>query len=207
MRKNLTLVASLAFAAALCAGVGAANVQADAASVKDGFAITATSVRYDDPAKDGVDSGLRFKVDVPTGATVTNAYTKVTLTPKSGTYEGQSVTSTVPATVWRKDNSGWNTVMMDIPASDYTTEITAQAFATINGVEYETAEVYYSLDEAKKLAAEKMELLLEKELLGATVISRYDSFKETDGSVVMTAEIISVCDIALTREFELNYTK
>ena len=74
-------------------------------------------------------------------------------------------------------------------------------------LEYETAEVYYSLDEAKKLAAEKMELLLEKELLGATVISRYDSFKETDGSVVMTAEIISVCDIALTREFELNYTK
>lgn len=153
MRKNLTLVASLAFAAALCAGVGAANVQADAAGNYSGFAITATSVRYDDLEKDGVDSGLRFKVDVPTGATVTNAYTKVTLTPKSGTYAGQSVTSTVPATVWRKDNSGWNTVMIDIPATDYATEITAQAFATINGVEYETAAVTSSI---AKTASEVM---------------------------------------------------
>ncbi len=157
MRKNLTLVASLAFAAALCAGVGAANVQADAAENYSGFAITATSVRYDDTTKEGVDSGLRFKVDVPTGATVTNAYTKVTLTPKSGTYAGQSVTSTVLATVWRPESLnqgyGWNTVLLGIPAADYATEITAQAFATINGVEYETAAVTSSI---AKTASEVM---------------------------------------------------
>ena len=61
MRKQFTLVASLAFAATLSAGFAAANVTANAAETKADFAITATSVRYDDPAKEGVDSGLRFK--------------------------------------------------------------------------------------------------------------------------------------------------
>ena len=153
MRKKFIGIASLAMVSALSAGLAVTNVKANAADALADFAITATSVRYDDLEKDGVDSGLRFKVDVPTGATVTNAYTKVTLTPKSGTYAGQSVTSTVPATVWRKDNSGWNTVMMDIPASDYATEITAQAFATINGVEYETLAVTSSI---AKTASEVM---------------------------------------------------
>ena len=130
MRKKFTLVASLAFAAALCAGVASATVTADAAETKSGFAITATAVRTVDPA------GLRFKVDCPEAkANVTNAYTVITLTPVGG----EQVTATVEATVWRTDGSGWNTVLLDIPASDYATEVTAQAFMTVDGVEYETA--------------------------------------------------------------------
>ena len=76
MKKKLTLVASLAFAAAISAGFATTNVTANAAEAKADFAITATSIRLDDPAKEGVDSGLRFKVDVPAAqAEVTNAYT------------------------------------------------------------------------------------------------------------------------------------
>ncbi len=137
MKKKFTLVASLAFAAALFAGFGVANVQANAAENMADFAITATSVRIDDPAKEGVDSGLRFKVDVPENITkddVTSAYTKVSFT----TAVGQSYATEVPATVWRADGSGWNTVLLDIPSSDYATVVTAQAFITVNGKEYET---------------------------------------------------------------------
>ena len=141
MRKKLTFVTALAFVAALSAGFEAANVTANAAETKDGFAITATSVRYDDPAKEGVDSGLRFKIDVPAGATVTNAYTTITVTPVGK----ETVSTNVEATVWRNDGSGWNTVLLDIPASDYATEVTAQAFATIDGVAYETAAVTSSI--------------------------------------------------------------
>ena len=70
MRKKFTLVASLVFAAALCAGVATANVQADAAEQKTGFAITATAVRTAEPA------GLRVKIELPSDvakADVTNA--------------------------------------------------------------------------------------------------------------------------------------
>ena len=140
MRKKVISIAALAFVASLSVGFAAANVTADAAS-KDGFAITATSVRLDDAQKEGVDSGLRFKIDVPTGATVTDAYTKITLT----TAGGQAYSTNVEATVWRPDESGWNTVLLDIPSTDYATQVTAQAFATIDGVEYETAAVSSSI--------------------------------------------------------------
>ena len=134
-------IATLACAASLCIGFGAANVTADAAATLDGFKISSTSVRLDDPTKEGVDSGLRFKVDLPSNvarADIENAYTMVTLIPEAGAFEGQVQTTKVPATVWRKDNSGWNTVLLQIPETDYITEVTAQAFVTIDGVEYPT---------------------------------------------------------------------
>ena len=74
-------------------------------------------------------------------------------------------------------------------------------------LEYETVTAYYSEDEAKALARDEIEKLLAKELVGAELISRNDSYTVTDSSVILNAEIISVCDIALTREFEINYTK
>ena len=83
MRKKLTLVASLAFAAALCAGVGAANVTAQAQTDWEAFEISATSVRLDNPNNDYVDSGLRFKVDCPTNK-VDSAYTVLTMTTSAG---------------------------------------------------------------------------------------------------------------------------
>ena len=135
MRKKFIGIAALAFVATLSAGVASVNAQADTENTLDGFAITATSVRLDDTTKEGVDSGLRFKVDVPMGATVTDAYTTITLT----TAGGQAYTTEVEATVWRTDNSGWNTVLLDIPESDYATQVTAKAYATINGTAYATA--------------------------------------------------------------------
>ena len=142
LRKKFVGVTVLAFAFALSTGVAVANVTANAAEAKADFAITATSIRLDDPAKEGVDSGLRFKVDVPVAqAEVTNAYTTLTVTPVGGT----KVTTNVPATVWRTDGSGWNTVLLDIPSTDYVTEVTAQAFATIDGVVYETEAVTMSI--------------------------------------------------------------
>ena len=143
MRKQFTLVASLAFAAALSAGFAAANVTANAAETKDGFAITATSVRTEDP------SGLRFKVDVPTDTVATDAYTEISFT----TAGGQAYSTKVEATVWRNDNSGWNTVLLAIPETDYTTVVTAQAFMTIDGVTYQTEAVTSSI---AKTAAQAM---------------------------------------------------
>ena len=74
-------------------------------------------------------------------------------------------------------------------------------------LEYDTVMSYYTEEEAKTLAEAELEKILETELLGAEVISRNDAFTLKEGSVVMTAEIVSVCDIALTKEFEVNYTK
>ncbi len=74
-------------------------------------------------------------------------------------------------------------------------------------LEYDTVMAYYSEEEAKALAKDELEKLLATELAGAELISRNDSYKVTDSSVILSAEIVSVCDIALTREFEINYTK
>ena len=61
MRKKFTLVASLAFAAALCAGAAANVTTADAATEWDNFAISASSVRLG-TGKDGggITLGWRF---------------------------------------------------------------------------------------------------------------------------------------------------
>ena len=147
MRKKIALVASLAFAAALCAGVAGANVTAQAETNWNDFEISATSVRLDDPNKEGVDSGLRFKVDCPVAqGDVDVAYTVVSFQSSvvtAGNPNGdlKSYTTNIPATVWRPDGEGWNAVMLDIPASDYATEITAKAVVVAGGQTYETQAV------------------------------------------------------------------
>ncbi len=131
MRKKITLVASLAFAAALCAGVGAANVNADAATWT-GFEITATSVRLGNGTKANP-SGLRFQTvasslteEMKTQYPNAECYTTISFT--SG---GQNYSTNVPVTVWASENS-WNTVLLEIPESDYGTVITAQSFIKLN---------------------------------------------------------------------------
>ena len=140
MRKNLALVASFAFAAVLSAGAAVANVTAQAQTDWEAFEISATSVRLDNPNNDYVDSGLRFKVDCPTNE-VDSAYTVLTMTTSAGV----SKTAQVNATVWRPDGDGWNTVVADIPDTDYVTEITAQAVVTVGGQEYRTQAVSSSI--------------------------------------------------------------
>ena len=125
MRKKLYLAASLAFAAALSAGVAGASINAQADAMPS-LAITATSVRTADP------SGLRFQT-VLSGMTQAdlgnypNAVAYTTLTFEAT--DGETYTTNVPATAWRPEGDlGWNTVLLDIPASDYVTEVTAQSF-------------------------------------------------------------------------------
>lgn len=142
MRKKFIGVAALAFVAALSAGVASVNVQANTDNTLSGFAITATSVRTNEPA------GLRFKTDVGADAKTTYAdaecYTVVSFTSSvSGTEK--TYTAEVPAQVWRAEEDGWNTVLLDIPASDYATEITAKSFIVGENFTYETAPVTVSI--------------------------------------------------------------
>ena len=124
MRKKFTLAVTLTFALAFSAGVGFANMNVEADAVPS-LEITATSIRTADPA------GLRFQT-LATGLTAdimaqypdAVAYTTVSFTSASGI----NYTTDVPATVWRPDGSGWNTVLLGIPNTDYATEVTAQSF-------------------------------------------------------------------------------
>ena len=154
LRKKLVGVAALAFATALSAGV-AVSAGAEEANKSDvNFKISGVSVRFDDPAKDDDGSGIRFKVDTPdswTKETVEDAYTMITLAPKTGAYAGTTTSAKVSAQVWR-DETGWNTVLVNIPEADYTTDVTAQAFVVFGGEVYETESVSYSLAEAASIA-------------------------------------------------------
>lgn len=132
MMKRKALICLASLACTLFAGVGihTAQKQANAQTVMSEFTISQSAVRTDDP------SGLRFKVDCPVQqANVENAYTHLTFTAA----DGQSYSTDVDANVWRTDNSGWNTVLLSIPQSDYVTEISAQSFVTVGGVQYKTA--------------------------------------------------------------------
>ena len=126
----------------------AVHLQADAsqeAMLWNGFAITATAVRMNDPV------GLRFKTDVERLTPVMKKYnpnaeyyTTLTFTRS----DGQEFAITRSVEVWRPDGNGWNTVLLSIPESDYATEITAQSFIKLNGREtafYQTEPVTISI--------------------------------------------------------------
>ncbi len=150
LRKKLLSVAALAFAATLSTGVAVAASAQDDANWSD-FEISATAIRTEDPA------GLRFKVDCPVDYSedsTVNAYTILRLT----TSENETYTKKVHAQVWRKDNTGWNTVLTHIPATDYVTEVYAQAFVVLeNGTTYETDEIHANIAQtaAKAIATGK----------------------------------------------------
>ena len=129
-KKMLICLASLACTLFAGVGIHMVNKQVNAQMVMSEFTISQSAVRTDDP------SGLRFKVDCPVQeADAENAYTRLTFTAA----DGERYFTTVPATVWRTDNSGWNTVLLGIPESDYATEISAQSFVTVGGIQYQTA--------------------------------------------------------------------
>ena len=129
-RKALICLASLACTVFAGLGIRTVHKQVSAQTSMSTFTISQSSVRTDKPA------GLRFKVDCPKSVTeVENAYTRLTFTAA----DGESYSTDVDANVWRTDNSGWNTVLLGIPQSDYATEISAQSFVTVGGVQYQTA--------------------------------------------------------------------
>ncbi len=150
MKRKMKWVGILAGTCALACAFGiynVANVQANAeetASFWTGFEITGAAVRTQDPV------GLRFKTDVerltPTMKKYNpdaEYYTVLTLTTG-----GKEYTTTRYADVWRPDGSGWNTVLLGIPESDYETKVTAQSFVKLNGKEqavYQTEAVTVSI--------------------------------------------------------------
>lgn len=147
----------LTTAAIFCGGLGiysTTNLQAgadEAADLWDGFAITGTAVRTDDPV------GLRFKTDVERLTPTMKKYNPDAeyYTVLKLTTGGKKYTTTRYADVWRPDGSGWNTVLLGIPESDYATEITAQSFIKLNGKEqafYQTEPVTISITQTAAAA-------------------------------------------------------
>ncbi len=135
MKKKFTLVASLAFAAALSAGIAGASVTAQAETDwGTDFKITEAAVRLGDGTV-GNPTGLRFKVNCPDVLKDTEGAEHYTVLSFTSSVEGeaQEYNLKVPATKWRADGSGWNAVLLEIPASDYVTEVTATSYVAIDG--------------------------------------------------------------------------
>lgn len=146
---------TLALGAGVCSGKSMEVNAAETASYWTGFSINGAAVRTEDPV------GLRFKT-VAERLTPTmkkynpdaEYYTVLTFT-SSVEGESQEYTLTRNADVWRADGSGWNTVLLGIPESDYTTEITAQSFIKLNGREnafYQTEKVTISITQTAAAA-------------------------------------------------------
>lgn len=143
--KKLFGIVALAAVAALSAGFGVANVTADAVvDWENDFTISQTSIRLgtgeaDDP------TGIRFYVNSPVDYSAGGAdcYATFSLT----TAAGASWTTNVPATVWRPDGSGWNAVLLGIPSSDYLTNVTVTAYATVGDKTYHTSSAVANIAE------------------------------------------------------------
>ena len=132
MRKKLTLLASLAFAAALSAGVAGASISAQADTDWANFQIKEASVRLGNGTKENP-TGLRFKIDCPVDLRAEEGaeyYTTISFTAD------KPYTTNVPATHWRADASGWNTLLLEIPSQYYTMDVTATAVVKLDGETY-----------------------------------------------------------------------
>ncbi len=150
LRKKLLSVASLAFAAALSAGVAvSAGAENEAPS---SFAITHVGVRTVGTQDAPNATGIRFLTTVGADAANTYAeaecYTTLSFTSSAeGTEKNYS--KDIAVQYWRADGKGWNTVLVGIPSSDYDTAITAKSYIKVSDtVVYKTAEKTMSIEEA-----------------------------------------------------------
>ena len=76
---------------------------------------------------------------------------------------------------------------------------------TVSYLEYDTVTKYYTADEARALAAADLEAKVGYELDGAEMISRYVTETVSEDSLILSYEIVSIENIALTKEFEIQY--
>ncbi len=134
----LTLLMGLFFSAGIAVSAGA---QSDADSFDGTFAISMTAVRLSDQVENGKNtSGLRFKTDVIPNAGATDyqnsaqCYTTLTV---NATVDGETKDwkVKVAAQKWRKDGSGWNTVLANIPKECYAADVTAQSVIQVSETE------------------------------------------------------------------------
>lgn len=137
LRKKFLSVAALAFAAALSTGI-AISASAEGEQALNGFEITHTSVRLVVGTKEDP-SGLRFKTVTPAGESAyVEAYTNITFTSnvvtnKNPNGDAVNYSAKVPTSSWTED--GWNTVLLEIPSTDYGTQITAQSYVKVSDTE------------------------------------------------------------------------
>ena len=81
-------------------------------------------------------------------------------------------------------------------------ELLPVSFCVNSYLPYETRQAEYSLHQAQALALEELNSVLEKELDGAEILLRRDSFAPGENGVRIECEIICIENIALVREFD-----
>ena len=181
LRKKLLSVASLAFAAALSAGVAvSAGAENEAPS---SFAITHVGVRTVGTEAAPNATGIRFLTTVGADAANTYAeaecYTTLSFT-SSAEGEEKNYSKDIAVQYWRADGKGWNTVLVGIPSSDYDTAITAKSYIKVSDtVVYETAEKTMSIEEAAAKAMQNGDKSAKLEEYTANAVSSIVLDKET----------------------------
>jgi len=76
---------------------------------------------------------------------------------------------------------------------------------TVSYLEYDTVTKYYTAAEARAIAEAELEAKIGYELEGAEIVSRDVTETVGEDSLILTYEIVSIENIALTKEFEIQY--
>ena len=78
---------------------------------------------------------------------------------------------------------------------------------TVSYFEYDTVTRYYTAADARAIAESELEAKIGYELEGAEIVSRDVTETVGEDSLILTYEIVSIENIALTKEFEIQYKK
>ena len=78
---------------------------------------------------------------------------------------------------------------------------------TVSYLEYDTVTKYYTADEARAIAEAELEAKIGYEFEDAEIVSRDVTETVGEDSLILTYEIVSIENIALTKEFEIQYKK
>jgi len=76
---------------------------------------------------------------------------------------------------------------------------------TVSYLEYDTVTKYYTADEARAIAEAELEAKIGYEFEDAEIVSRDVTETVGEDSLILTYEIVSIENIALTKEFEIQY--
>ena len=80
-------------------------------------------------------------------------------------------------------------------------------YSTESYLEYYTVTKYYSEEEATEIAEDELNKRVAYELDGAEILSTDVRVERGDTSLTVTYEIVAIENIALTKEFEIQYNK
>ena len=80
-------------------------------------------------------------------------------------------------------------------------------YRRVSYLEYRTVTKYYTPEEAYALAVDELSKTVAYELDGAEILSTDVRVESGDTSLTVTYEIVAIENIALTKEFEIQYKK